>query len=129
MLHCKYEYCKKWKNYSLLTAILKKKYEHCFAFFCREDWQCIRERVIQEYIAFKGGQLPYCRHMDVATLRVSRLRKTLPDPSLSTEEEMKCADFSSGLMNNLLKMRLKDYLHCIGLRKKGHLYISAIPPG
>ena len=46
-------------------------------FFCREEdvhayQQCIRDRVIPGYIAFEGGQLPYCRHMDVTTLRVSR---------------------------------------------------------
>ena len=46
-------------------------------FFCREDdvygyQQCIQERVIPDYKTFEGGQLPYCRHMDVATLRVSR---------------------------------------------------------
>ena len=49
-------------------------------FFCQKDdihayQQCIRDRVIPEYISFEGGQLPYCRHMDVATLRVSRSEK------------------------------------------------------
>ena len=49
-------------------------------FFCQKDdihayQQCIRDRVIPKYISFEGGQLPYCRHMDVATLRVSRSEK------------------------------------------------------
>ena len=49
-------------------------------FCCHKDdihayQQCIRERVIPEYISFEGGQLPYCRHMDVATLRISRSEK------------------------------------------------------
>ena len=49
-------------------------------FFCREDsihsyQECLFNRVIPEYKVHEGGQLPYCRHMDAATLRVSRSQK------------------------------------------------------
>ena len=49
-------------------------------FFYREDsihsyQQCLCNRVIPEYKVHEGGQLPYCRHMDVATLKVSRSQK------------------------------------------------------
>ena len=49
-------------------------------FFCREDsihsyQQCLRDRVIPDFKVHEEGQLPYCRHMDVATLKVSRSQK------------------------------------------------------
>ena len=62
-------------------------------FFCREDevhgyQKCIRERVIPEYIAFGGRQMPYCRHMDFAMLRVSRSQNNPFRPYLPVEKEM-----------------------------------------
>ena len=46
-------------------------------FFCHADsihtfQECLFHRVIPQYKVHEGGQLPHCRHMDVATLKVSR---------------------------------------------------------
>ena len=71
-------------------------------FFYREDsirsyQECLFNRVIPEYKVHEGGQLTYCRHMDVATLKVSRSHS---GPILPAEEK-KGVDSSSGLMNYL----------------------------
>ena len=69
-------------------------------FFCREDsihsyQECLFNRVIPEYKVHEGEQLTYCRHMDVATLKVQDLRRIRSGPLLPAEEN-KCVDFSSG---------------------------------
>ena len=62
--------------------------------------QCITDRVIPDHKVHEGGQLPYCRHMDVATLKKSTSRRIHLDPILPAGEK-KCADSSNGLMNYL----------------------------
>ena len=67
-------------------------------FFCREDsihsyQECLFNRVIPEYKVHEGGQLPYCRHMDVATLKVSRSRKNPFRPYFTCRRKEMCRFF------------------------------------
>ena len=67
-------------------------------FFCREDsihsyQQCITDRVIPDYKVHEGGQLPYCRHMDVATLKVSRSQKNPSRPYFTCRRKEMCRFF------------------------------------
>ena len=90
-------------------------------FFCREDsihsyQECLFNRVIPEYKVQEGGQLPYCRHMDVATLKVSRSHRRIHSCPILPAEEKKCADFFNGLMNYLWMFRTHNR-QCIALKK------------
>ncbi|KAJ7384875.1 hypothetical protein OS493_019555 [Desmophyllum pertusum] len=67
-------------------------------FFCREDsihgyQQCLRDRVIPDYKVHEGGQLPYCIHMDVATLKVSRSQKNPFRPYFTCRRKEMCRFF------------------------------------
>ena len=67
-------------------------------FFCREDsihsyQECLFNRVIPEYKVQEGGQLPYCRHMDVATLKVSRSQKNPFRPYFTCRRKEMCRFF------------------------------------
>ena len=67
-------------------------------FFCREDsihsyQECLFNRVIPQYKVHEGGQLPYCRHMDAATLRVSRSQKNPFRPYFTCRRKEMCRFF------------------------------------
>lgn len=67
-------------------------------FFCREDsihsyQQCLSDRVVPEYKVQEGGQLPYCRHMDVATFKVSRSQKNPFWPYFTCRRKEMCRFF------------------------------------
>ena len=65
-----------WPTYLLKTHASGTPYIRCVdwkfcPFFCREDsihsyQESLFNRVIPEYKVYEGGQLIYCRHMDVA---------------------------------------------------------------
>ena len=88
-------------------------------FFCRENsidsyQQCLCNRAVPEYKVQEGGQLPYCRHMDVAALLKSQgPRRIHSGPTLPVEEK-KCVDSSSGLTSYLW---MKDHLQFTALKK------------
>ncbi|KAL9966535.1 hypothetical protein ACROYT_G024623 [Oculina patagonica] len=73
------------KNLEVINPTTGIRYIRCedwkqCPFFCREDsvheyQQCLRDYVIPNYKVCEGGQSLYCRHMDVATLKVSRSQK------------------------------------------------------
>ena len=67
-------------------------------FFCREDsthsyQECLFNRVIPEYKVHEGGQLPYYRHMDVATSKVSRSQKNPFRPYFTCRRKEMCRFF------------------------------------
>ena len=67
-------------------------------FFYREDsihsyQECFCNRVIPEYKVHEGGQLPYCRHMDVATLKVPRSQKNQFRPYFTCRRKEMCRFF------------------------------------
>lgn len=67
-------------------------------FFCCEDsingyQQCLRDHVIPNYKVHEGGQLIYCRHMDVATLKVSRSQKNPFWPYFTCRSNKMCRFF------------------------------------
>ena len=67
-------------------------------FFCREDsihsyQECLFNRVIPQYKVHEGGQLPYCRHTDAATLRVSRSQKNPFRPYFTCRRKEMCRFF------------------------------------
>ena len=93
---------------SILTSFIAKSYDWSefdgvlFSMFrlqfCREDsihsyQECLFNRVIPEYKVYEGGQLTYCRHMDVATLKVSRSQKNPFRPYFTCRRKEMCRFF------------------------------------
>ena len=67
-------------------------------FFCHKNsihsyQECLFNLVIPESKVHEGGQLPYCRHMDVATLKVSRSQKNPFRPYFTCRRKEMCRFF------------------------------------
>ena len=92
-----------WPTYLLQTHVSGIPYIQCVdwklcPFFCREDsihsyQECLFNRVISENKVHEGGQLSYCRHMDVATLKVSRSQKNPFRPYFTCRRKEMCTFF------------------------------------